>query len=352
MAVVSLIAAFDLVTGNHLGIGKEFEKGIMLLGTLTMSMVGMLLIAPVFARLLLPFTDLVARYTHFDPSVIMGMLLANDMGGAPLSEEIAKSAELGYFNGLVVASMLGATISFTIPFAINTIKKEYHSDVFIGVLSGIATVPIGSLVAGIIIGIPLKALIINMIPLVVFSLLVMLGLWKKPLAMVKIFSVIGKAFVVIITLSLALGIFEFLTGKAIIKGLDPLTSGMKVVINASAVMTGAFPIISLLSRLLNRPLTKIGNKVGLDKISVLGFLSSMATVATTFLMIPDMNKKGRIANIAFSVSGAFVFAGHLAFTMSMNADYVFPVIVGKLISGFTAIIVSFVVYKKFNKAEE
>ena len=51
MAFFSILGAIDRVTGNRLGIGKEFERGVMLLGTLTFSMVGMLLIAPLFAKL-------------------------------------------------------------------------------------------------------------------------------------------------------------------------------------------------------------------------------------------------------------------------------------------------------------
>ena len=95
----------------------------------------------------------------------------------------------------------------------------------------------------------------------------------------------------------------------------------------------------------------VGKKIGLDKMSVIGIVSSMATVATSYQFVSDMSKKGRIVNLAFSVSGAFVFAGHLAFTMSINPDYIFPVIVGKLVAGFTAIVVAFIVYKKLFKEE-
>ena len=122
MACFSLLGALDYVTGNHLKIGKEFEKGIMLLGTMTLSMVGMLLIAPAFAKLILPFSTFIANNTPFDPSIIMGMLLANDMGAAPLSMALAESAEMGYFNGLVVSAMMGVTISFNIARLIITLE--------------------------------------------------------------------------------------------------------------------------------------------------------------------------------------------------------------------------------------
>jgi ethanolamine transporter EutH len=35
--------------------------------------------------------------------------------------------------------MLGATISFTIPVSISSINKEFHKDVFLGLLYGIQT---------------------------------------------------------------------------------------------------------------------------------------------------------------------------------------------------------------------
>ena len=41
-------------------------------------------------------------------------LLANDMGGAPLAQELALTQEAGQFGGLIVGSMLGPTIVFTI----------------------------------------------------------------------------------------------------------------------------------------------------------------------------------------------------------------------------------------------
>ena len=40
------------------------------------------------------------------------------------------------------------------------------------------------------------------------------------------------------------------------------------------------------------------------------------------------------------MSAAFVFGDHLGFTAGNNADMIFPVIVGKLVAGVTAIIVA------------
>ena len=101
----------------------------------------------------------------------------------------------------------------------------------------------------------------------------------------------------------------------------------------------------IVSKLVSKPLKKLGNKLGISENAALGFVASLATNATTFEMMNTMDKKGIVMNAAFAISGAFTFASHLAFTMAFNMSMIVPVIVGKLVAGFTAILVSVVVYK-------
>ena len=160
-ACFMLLATADRVFGNRFGVGKEMEKGVMLLGTMTLSMVGMIVLAPVIANLIMPILNPLKEYLHLEPSVIMGSLLANDMGGAPLAEQVASNVVSGYFNGLVVASMLGATVSFTIPLALGVIDKQYHKDVALGMLCGIITIPVGCLIAGLVLKMSFADLAMN-----------------------------------------------------------------------------------------------------------------------------------------------------------------------------------------------
>ena len=59
-----------------------------------------------------------------------------------------------------------------------------------------------------------------------------------------------------------------------------------------------------------------------------------------FNIMKDMNAKGKILNVAFAVSAAFVFGDHLGFTAGVNNEMIFPVIVGKLVAGITALILA------------
>ena len=66
MLFFALLGALDRILGNKLGIGKEFEKGFLLLGQLVLSMMGMIIIAPVIAELLSPAFDFVYNDTDFN----------------------------------------------------------------------------------------------------------------------------------------------------------------------------------------------------------------------------------------------------------------------------------------------
>ena len=71
---------------------------------------------------------------------------------------------------------------------------------------------------------------------------------------------------------------------------------------------------------------------------------------TTFEMMNKMDRKGVVLNSAFAISAAFTFAGHLAFTMAGNSDCIVPMIIGKLISGVTALILAVIIYKRSAKS--
>lgn len=346
MVVFSILGAADRIFGSRFGLGKEFERGFMLLGTMALSMIGMIVISPWIADILAPVFDIVQKISGIDPSIIPASLFANDMGGAPLSVEVAHNSEVGLFNALVVSSMMGCTISFTIPFALGVVEKEHHSSMLLGFLCGIVTIPVGCFVSGLVCALPMKTLLWNLLPLILFSGLIACGLFFFPMKCVKIFAVFGTGMKILITIGLALGILRYLTGIEILPGLASLEEGGLVCLNASAVMSGAFPLMFLLSKLLAKPLQKVGARIGINETAALGFVSSLATSVTTYGMIGKMDRRGIVLNSAFAISGAFTFAGHLAFTMAFDMNYVFPMIVGKLVAGVSAVFLAVIIDRK------
>lgn len=346
MAAFALLGAIDRIFKNKLGLGKQFEKGLMMFGTLALSMVGMIVLAPAIASLLEPVSNVLYSGLKIDPSIIPASIFANDMGGASLSIEVSKDAALGGFNALVVSSMMGATVSFTIPYALLTVEEKQHRWLLLGLLCGIVTVPIGCFVSGLILKIAPLTLLYNLFPLVLFSGLVALGLVFFPKACVKIFKALGIGIKIMVTLGLALGILKFLTGIEVIKGLATLEEGADICLNICVVMTGAFPLIFVISKLLKKPLSVLACRLSINEKSALGFVSTLATSVSTFEGMGEMDDKGVMLNSAFAVSASFVLADHLAFTLAFDSKYLPAVMVGKLISGIFALVLAVLIYKR------
>lgn len=345
LLIFTALGAIDRIFGCKFGLGKEFEKAFMLLGIMSLTMTGMIVISPMIARLMEPVSDFVSTYLHLDPSIIPASLFANDMGGAPLAAEIAVDEKVGLYNALVVSSMMGCTLSYTVPFALGVVKKELHSELFLGILCGIITIPVGCLVAGAICGLPIASLLINLLPLVLFSLIIVFGLLKFTDVCVKIFKWFGFLITAVIMLGLIFGVINFVADKEIIKGIETLEEGTRICLNASVVLSGALPLVHLLSKILSKPLKFVGAKIGINEYAVVGLFSTLATSSTLFPIMDKMDKKGIVLTSAFSVSAAFTFGAHLAFTMAFDKSYLVPVIVGKVVAGILAVIIAAIIYK-------
>ena len=349
MLVFALLGALDRMFGSRLGLGKEFEKGFMILGSISLSMVGMIVLAPVFADLLEPVFGAFYDLFHIDPSIIPVSVFANDMGGASVAKEIAHDPQVGMLNGMVVASMMGCTVSFTIPVALGLVHKQMHREFFIGVCCGVAAIPVGCIVAGIIIGIGLGTLMLNMLPLILFSVLIVCGLAFAPDITVKIFSVFGYIINALVTLGLALGIFEYFTGIKPIKSLGNMDEAALICFHGSIVLAGAFCLMLTVGKLLKKPLDILGKKAGINRISAMGFLTTVVSSVPVFESMGQMDKKGVVLNSAFAVSAAFILGEQLAFTMAFADEYVPAFIVGKLVSGIAGLAVALIFYRVFGK---
>lgn len=336
MAVFMALGALDRIFGGRFGLGKQFEEGILAIGALALSMLGILSLAPVLAKLLRPVLVPVYGFLGADPAMFAGTILANDMGGAPLAYELAQSTQAAQFGGLIIGSMLGATVVFTIPVALGIIRAEDRPALAKGVLAGVITIPLGAFLGGLVAGFSVLMLLRNLIPIVLFALLIALGLWKFERGMIRGFIGFGKGALAVITVGLATAVFEELTGIMLIPGMAPLSEGVEVVAGIGFVLAGAFPLVLALTKILKKPLMKLGSLMHINDVSAAGLLASLANSIPMFGMLKDMDERGKIVNVAFAVCAAFVFGDHLGFTAGFDSQMLLPVIIAKLTGGIAA----------------
>jgi len=352
MVAFMALGAIDKCLGNKFGLGEKFEEGFMAMGSLAIAMIGVICLAPVLADILQPVIVPVFNFLGADPGMFGGTLLANDMGGASLSQALAVDPQAGMFGGLIVGSMMGVTIVFTIPVALGIIEKEDHKFLAMGVLAGVITIPLGAFVGGLVAGFPVMMILKNLIPIVIIAALIALGLWKFENAIIKGFTVFGKFVVIVITLGLAAAVIEALTGIVVIPGMAPISEGIQTVGAIAIVLAGAFPLVYVITKVFQKPLMGLGKILKMNDIAAAGMVATLANSIPMFGMMKDMDNRGKIINVAFAVSAAFVFGDHLGFTAGFNSEMILPMIVGKLVAGITAVFVAIFIANNATRNEE
>ena len=351
MAVFMVLGALDRIFGSRFGLGKQFEEGILAIGALALSMLGILALAPVLAKLLKPILVPIYGFLGADPAMFAGTILANDMGGAPLAYELAQTQEAAQFGGLIIGSMLGATVVFIIPVALGIIREEDRPALAKGVLAGVVTIPVGAFLGGLTAGFSVGMLLRNLVPIVLFAALIALGLWRFEKAMIRGFLGFGKGVLAVITVGLAAAVFSELTGVTLIPGMAPLSEGIEVVAQIGFVLAGAFPLVYGITKVFRKPLLKLGGLLGMNDIAAAGMVASLANVIPMFGMMKDMDRRGKVVNVAFAVSAAFVFGDHLGFTAGFDSSMLVPVIVAKLTGGAAAVLAALALTRKEAKAK-
>ncbi|MDI8745012.1 ethanolamine utilization protein EutH, partial [Salmonella enterica subsp. enterica serovar Montevideo] len=242
------------------------------------------------------------------------------------------------------------------------------------VLAGIVTIPIGCIAGGLIAmysgvqinGQPVEftfaLILMNMIPVLIVAVLVALGLKFIPEKMINGFQIFAKFLVALITIGLAAAVVKFLLGWELIPGLDPIfmapgdkpgevMRAIEVIGSISCVLLGAYPMVLLLTRWFEKPLMNVGKLLNVNNIAAAGMVATLANNIPMFGMMKQMDTRGKVINCAFAVSAAFALGDHLGFAAANMNAMIFPMIVGKLIGGVTAIGVAMMLVPKDDAAQ-
>ena len=351
MVLFSIIGGIDKLLNNRYGLGEKFEEGFKSMSGLALTMIGIISLSPVVSRLIVPILYFLSNITGADPSVFISSILAVDMGGYAISMEIAKNQEMAQFTGLILASMMGATVSFTIPVAINVVSKEDFPFFAKGILAGVVTIPVGMLVGGIAMGVAPNTIWLNLIPVIMLSIIIVVGLLKFQEKTIRIFNILGKAIIIISTIGLLISILDFVLDIKLIPNMTSFEEGLIIVGKIGVVLSGAYPLFYFITKKLNRNLSRASKRLGINQFSCLGILTSLANSIPMIGIYDKMDDKGKVINAAFAVSGAFTFGGQLGYVSGISQDIVTPFILAKLSAGLSGILLASLLIKVGEKEE-
>jgi len=203
------------------------------------------------------------------------------------------------------------------------------------------TIPIGCIVGGIMSGMSFQVLLPNLLPIIIMSSLLGIGLTKWPDKMIAAFNLFSRIIVIIGTIGLILSIFQEITGITLVKGMEPFMEGLKIVGSIAIVLAGAYPMMHVITRIFKKPLSNLGNRIGIGEKAVAGIIVALANNIPAFILMKDMDDRGKIICSAFAVSGAFTFGGQLGFVASIDQTMLVPFILAKLTAGISAVALGF-----------
>ena len=134
--------------------------------------------------------------------------------------------------------------------------------------------------------IDILTIVINLIPVIIIAGLIILGLWFAPQKMINGFNKFGTGVTVVITVFTAIAVFEYQTGikfpllnkmvEPDAAGVIPLESGLLVCGQIAIVLIGAFPMVKWITNTFEKPLKKIGAKLGMNQEESAGLIATLA----------------------------------------------------------------------------
>ena len=325
---------------GRLGLAGEFEKGFNAVGSLTMAMAGIMCIAPVVGKFLAPFSAPLFVKLGADPAMVSGILFSTDMGGYPLAAAMTDNESIQILSGVLLSSMMGATIVFTIPVSLSICREEDRRAISKGIVLGIIAIPFGLITGAVVAGIPGRVILANSVPAIIISAVLAFFLTVLPDRTLSCFKAFGELLKGVCVLSLMFASLEEMLGIVVIPGMDPLGEQLKTVGIIGVTLAGAYPFVSVLNRCLAPALKGTAKLLGINGVSVAGILASMANSLPMFDMIKDMDKKGKVVAMAFSVPATAALGDLMGYISAVRPDAVIPMVAGKLTAGLIGIVLA------------
>ena len=337
MAAFFTLGALDRFFGNRLGLGGEFQRGFLLMGTIGLSIIGLMSIAPVIAKVIQPVVVPLYQALGADAAMFSSAFFAPDSGGWAIAHELSDNARIADFSGLVVAAVMGGVVSFSIPTAVGIIEKEDTKYLAVGIMSAFIATPVGCFFGGLLAGLGASTTLHCLVPVAIIAVLFALGLGLIPNRMIRAFQLFAKGMMALVTLGLVLAVLTKMTGLVVLEGMQPIEKSFQTVGSVTITVAGAMPLIYVMERLAKKPLARLSDATGISANTFTGCLISLSSIVPSFTMFKDMNVRGKVLMAAFAGSISNVLGAHLGFAGSVNPDMIVPMMAAKLAAGVLAL---------------
>ena len=103
------------------------------------------------------------------------------------------------------------------------------------------------------------------------------------------------------------------------------------------MLTGAFPMVTLIRRYLGKPLEKLGRLAGLEASGSVGLVACLPNGLAMFPFVKEMRPRDKVVCMAFLACGGYSLGDFLAFNVNFQPNLLVPVFVGQICGGIIGI---------------
>lgn len=335
LLLFAMLGLADKILGNRFHLAEEFDKGMELMGPMALALVGISCIGMYAAELNADAIASFSAFLPFDASVIAGSLLAPDMGGLPISLQIAESRELGLFAGMLISTTVGATVCFQLPVCLSGVRDKKDASLMMkGFIIGLATILPGLIAGGFLLGISGISLFLNLLPILLLCLVLTIGFKLSASVSSKILMVFGNGIRVLSLIFFAMVMVGIYLPALALADYEMVADVFVAVAKMAAVVCGSLVFSRIALRVFRNPFTVISERMKTNEYALIGLILSLTTTFAMLPLFPKMDTRGKLINAAFSVGGAYILGGQMAFVSSMttgkeiSAFFVTKIIVG------------------------
>lgn len=347
MLVFAIIGFADKTFSLKAGLAESFDRGLATMATMVIPIVG---VSCVGVGLIQQNEEAVlnaASVFPFDPSLLVGAILAPDLGGYFIAQQLTTDKAMLVLNGVILGSLLGQTITFQLPVFLAGIERQDHKPVLRGFITGFTVIPVGMIAAGLMLRSDIRVFLLNFVPILVLCIIIAVGIIKFPDKIIKILSVFARAVQIIINILFFVTVLGIFIPSLAYVGDETVHEAFIIVFKSSAIICGSLVFSELILKLFRKHIQKMAAKLGVNEVSVVAMLLNCATSLAILPLVSRMDEKGKMLNAAFSVSGTYVLGGQLGFVSSVSDGATVTVfVITKVLCGVLSIIIMDIAYRR------
>lgn len=347
MAAFAILGLADDFIGGKLGLADSFTTAMQTTGRVIICCSGFYCIG---ISLVEKAAEPLARLSEvlpFEASLFLSCIASSDCGSLPVAMAMAENPAVGIFSGALVAGTLGASLGYQFPYFISALEKKYIPVYIQGIAFGLISAPVGLIAGGLLLDMSMSELLLNTMPVAMLCLLVVVGVKLSVNRTIKVLYAVTKTVQLITYVLFALVVADVFIPWLKICDVRLVEEISYLSLRMVLVTCGAMVMANLAVRYLGGPIRMLGRLMKVNEESVVGLFISLFNSVGMLPLLPKMDRRGLLLNIAFSVCGAYCLGGQMAFVSSVIPGDCMPAyMVNKLAAGLTAMLIAAAFVKK------